>query len=37
MIVHNGGPAQSIAEATLFPFDDYSIPLNKNLQISYLI
>ncbi len=31
MIVQNGGPVQSIAEAVLFPFDDYSIPLNKNL------
>ena len=36
MIVHNGGPVQSIAEATLFPFDDYSIPLNKNLLMELL-
>ena len=36
MIVHNGGPVQSIHEAVLFPFDDYSIALNKNLLMDLI-
>ena len=36
MIVHNGGPVQSIHEAVLFPFDDYSIPLHKNLLMDLI-
>ena len=33
MIVHNGGPAQSIDEAVLFSFDTYSLPFNKGLLL----
>lgn len=36
MIVNNGGPMQSIAEATRFSFDDYSIALSKNLLMDLI-
>ncbi len=33
MIIHNGGPLQSLDEIALFPFDDGSIPLQTGLQL----
>ena len=32
MIVHNGGPGVRIDQATLFPFDDRSVPFRYRLQ-----
>lgn len=34
MIVNNGGPAKSVDEAVLFPFDDFTIPFNKGLLLT---
>jgi len=33
MIIHNGGPQQSLDGIVLFPFDDHSIPLQTGLDL----
>ena len=33
MIIHNGGPGLSLEEVVLFPFDDYSIPFQRGVQL----
>ena len=34
MRIFNGGPAQSLDEVVLFPFDDFSIPFQHGVRLS---
>lgn len=36
MIIHNGGPAQSLDSIVLFPFDDRSVPLRTGLALQLI-
>lgn len=33
MIIHNGGPATSLSELVLFPFDDFSLPFQRGMRL----
>ena len=36
MIIHNGGPAQTLDRIVLFPFDDHSVPLQTGLELQLI-
>lgn len=36
MILHNGGPIQSLNELVFFPFDQHSLPLQTGLQLKLI-
>jgi hypothetical protein len=36
VIILNGGPAQTLDQIVLFPFDDHSVPLQTGLELQLI-